>query len=298
MRFLIRRYVFCCALCLALCAGCGAPPSAPVVAGVTEVVVPIAPVGWLMGRVGGAAVRVSVLVPPGQSAETWQVLPRQMEDLGRAQVYGFLGLPFEAPLVEKLKAVFPKLAVVDLREGIALRAEACEHGEEGHEHAHGAGDPHVWLDPVLLKTMAATAEAALAKAAPDKAPGFAANRQALAAELDGLAAQLGEILAPVKGREFFVFHPAFGYLADRYGLKQTAVEYEGKAPGARRLSELAEQIKNGGARAMFIQPQYSTAEAKALAESAGLPLVTLDDLAADYPENLLRIGSALAAHLK
>ncbi len=294
-------YLRCCgllaALVLAVCCGCGGPP-APVAAGVTEVVVPIAPVGWLMGRVGGPEVRVAVLVPPGQSAETWQVLPRQMEDLGRAKLYGFLGLPFEAPLVEKLKAMFPDLVVVDLREGLVLRTGESHHDEGGAEHAHGAADPHVWLDPVLLKTMAATAASALAKAVPDHAQAFAANRQALASELDTLHAQVGEILAPVKGREFFVFHPAFGYLADRYGLKQTAVEYEGKAPGARRLSELAEQIKKNGARALFIQPQYSTAEARALAESAGLPLVTLDDLAADYPENLLRIAHALAEHLR
>ncbi len=302
MTYRTGKYLFCCAscaaLCLALCGGCGAPPSSPAAAGVTEVVVPIAPVGWMMGRVGGADVRVSVLVPPGQSAETWQVLPRQMEDLGRAKLYGFAGLPFEAPLVEKLKSMFPDLAVVDLRRDLTLRTEESHHDEGGSEHAHGAGDPHVWLDPVLLKTMAATAETALAKAAPDKARNFAANRKTLVTELDTLHTQAGEILAPVKGREFFVFHPAFGYLADRYGLKQTAVEYEGKAPGARRLGELAEQIKNGGARAVFIQPQYSTAEAKALAESAGLPLVTLDDLAADYPENLVRIAHALAEHLE
>ena len=285
------------ALGLALCCGCGAP-SKPVENGLTDVMVPIAPVGWLMERVGGRDVRVSVLVPPGQSAETWQVLPRQMEDLGRAKLYGFLGLPFEAPLVEKLKTVFPDLMIVDLREGLKLRTGEDHHDEGGVEHAHGGADPHVWLDPVLLKTMAATAEAALAKVVPDRAPQFAANRQALASELDRLNAQAGEILAPAHGREFFVFHPAFGYLADRYGLKQTAVEHEGKAPGARRLSELAEQIKKDGVHALFIQPQYSTAEARALAESAGLPLVTLDDLAADYPENLLRIAHALAEHLQ
>jgi zinc transport system substrate-binding protein len=293
----LRFWVLPAALCVVLCCGCGAPP-APVGNGVTEVVVPIAPVGWMMGRVGGSAVRVSVLVPPGQSAETWQVLPRQMEDLGRARLYGFLGLPFEAPLVEKLKAMFPDLVIADLRQGLTLRTGEEHHDEGGAEHAHGAADPHVWLDPVLLKTMAATAEAALVRIAPGRASPFAANRQALSLELDTLHAKMGELLGPVKGREFFVFHPAFGYLADRYGLKQTAVEVEGKAPGARRLSELAEKIKNDGARALFIQPQYSTAEAKALAESAGLPLVTLDDLAGDYPENLLRIAHALVEHLR
>ena len=285
------------ALGLAACCGCGVPPK-PAAGGAVEVVVPIAPVGWLMGRVGGAEARVSVLVPPGQSAETWQVLPRQMENLGSAKLYGFLGLPFEAPLVEKLKAMFPELVIVDLRQGLPLRTGEDHHDEGGAEHAHGAADPHVWLDPVLLKTMAATAETALSGIAPDRAQGFAKNRQALAAELDTLDVQAGEILAPVRGREFFVFHPAFGYLADRYGLKQTAVEHEGKAPGARRLSELVEQIKSDGARALFVQPQFSTAEAKALAESAGLPLVTLDDLAGDYPENLLRIAHALAEHLQ
>ncbi len=304
MRFLkhnqyiqVRFFGLLAALSLTLCCGCGAP-SKPVEDGVTDVMVPIAPVGWLMERVGGPDVRVSVLVPPGQSAETWQVLPRQMEDLGRAKLYGFLGLPFEGPLVEKLKTVFPNLVIVDLREGLKLRTGENHHDEGGVEHVHGAADPHVWLDPVLLKTMAVTAEAALAKMVPGRAPQFAANRQALALELDKLDAQVSETLTPARGREFFVFHPAFGYLADRYGLKQTAVEHEGKAPGARRLSELAEQIKKDGVHALFIQPQYSTAEAKALAESAGLPLVTLDDLAADYPENLLRIAHALAEHLK
>ena len=301
MRFLAPPYVYfwvlCSVLCIALCEGCGAPSSLPV-NGVVEVVVPIAPAGWLMGRVGGADVHVSVLVPPGQSAETWQVLPRQMEDLGRAKVYGFLGLPFETPLVEKLKALFPDLVIVDLRQGITLRTGGKHPGEGGAEHAHGAGDPHIWLDPMLVKAMASTAASALAGMAPGRAQAFVANRQALDAELDKLNAQVGETLSPVKGREFFVFHPAFGYLADRYGLKQTSVEYEGKAPGARRLSELAEKIKSNGAHALFIQPQYSTAEAKALAESAGLPLVTLDDLAADYPENLLRIAHALAEQLR
>ncbi len=301
MRYLVpthlRFWVLFAVLCTVLCDGCGVPP-APPVTGVTEVAVPIAPAGWLMGRVGGADVRVSVLVPPGQSAETWQVLPRQMEDLGRAKLYGFLGLPFEAPLVEKLKAMFPELVIVDLRQGLTLRGEERHHDEGGAEHAHGAADPHVWLDPVLLKTMAATVETALARTAPDHAQSFAAHRGELAAELDTLHTRVGEILTPAKGREFFVFHPAFGYLADRYGLKQTAVEVEGKAPGARRLSELAEKIKNDGARALFVQPQYSTAEAKALAESAGLPLVTLDDLAEDYPENLLRIAHTLAEHLQ
>jgi len=286
----------CAALCLALC-GCGAPAT-PAASAKVEVVVPIAPVGWLMSQVGGAEVRVSVLVPPGQSAETWQVLPRQMEDLGRARLYAFAGLPFEGPLVEKLKAVFPNLTVLDLRQGIQLRAGEDHHEEGGAEHVHGAADPHLWLDPMLMKGMATTAAKALAKTAPEKAPVFEANLLTLHAELGTLNAQLKALLEPLKGREFFVFHPAFGYFADRYGLKQTAVEYEGKAPGARRLSELAEQIKNGGAKALFVQPQYSTAEAKALADSAGLPLVTLDDLAGDYPENLLRIAQALAEHLK
>ena len=293
----LRFWVLSALMCTALCFGCSAP-SAPAVNGVTGVVVPIAPVGWLLGRVGGAGVRVSVLVPPGQSAETWQVLPRQMDDLGRAKLYGFLGLPFEAPLVEKLKAMFPDLVILDLRRDMALRTEEDHHDEGGAGHAHGAADPHVWLDPMLMRTMAATVETALTKIAPDKAQTFAVNRTAVDVELEALDLKVGETLGLVMGREFFVFHPAFGYFALRYGLKQTAVEYEGKAPGARRLSELAEKIKNNGARALFIQPQYSTAEAKALAESAGLPLVTLDDLAADYPENLLRIAQALAEHLK
>jgi zinc transport system substrate-binding protein len=261
-------------------------------------IVPIAPLGYLAQKVAGPEVRVVVLVPPGQSAETWQVLPRQMEDLGRARVYFQVGLPFEQLLVEKLRETFPKLVICDLRRGLSLRSMEEHHDEAEKIHDHGASDPHVWLDPILAKTMAETIESSIRSFLPDRAAEFSQNRKNLDTELTTLNEQIMQILAPVKGREFFVFHPAFGYFADRYGLKQTAVEYQGKAPGAKRLSELAERLKNEKVRTVFAQPQYSTAEARALADSADAKLVTLNDLSPDYEENLTSIARTLAENLQ
>ena len=285
-------------------AGCGGAGggAAKKADGRIAVVTAIAPVGAFVERVGGESVAVTVLVPQGQAAETWQLLPRQMEALDGAAVYFQIGLPFEEALVARLRETAPSVRVADLREGLPLRAaEPCDHGggdDHGHDHGLGGADPHVWLDPLLVKSMSAVIRRELAQASPGGGEVFAANQAAFAVDLDRLHAKIAEMLAPVRGRVFYVFHPAFGYFADRYGLVMRAVEQGGKAPGARHMNEMAAEIRASGARALFTQPQFSTAEAGALAAQAGAAVVTLDDLAADYAANLESIARALAEALQ
>ena len=87
------------------------------------------------------------------------------------------------------------------------------------------------------------------------------------------------------------------YFADRFGLKQAAVEKEGKTPTLGNIQAIAQSIAREGVRALFVQPQFSTDTAEAIARTAGIDVVRLDPLARDYPANLKRMAKQVRAAL-
>jgi len=287
----------------AVLAGCRAAPSSPVpaadtksgpVQGKVQVFVSILPQVYFVERIGGAYVAATALVGPGQSPHTFEPTPNQMAKLSQSRLLLTIGWPFEKQLVDKVKGVNPDLRIVDTRQGIALRrmtpAEAAADADEPHPAAgHGpAGepDPHFWLSPRLAKTMAGTIATALAEADPPHAAEFQKNLEDLDADLDRLDGALAKTLAPLKGKDFFVYHPAFGYFADAYGLRQVPVEIEGKEPTARQLAAIVARAKAEGVRVIFVQPQFSSKSAEAIARTIGGAVVPMDDLARDYIANL------------
>ena len=288
------------ACCLAAFAcGCASPaqPAGDRVA----VVVSILPMASFAERVGGEHVEVETLVPPGESPATYEPTPRQMARLAAARLYFCAGLPFEEAVTRKVEASFPDVEVVDTRQGIDLAPMAAEadghagheRGDEPHHHAPGELDPHVWLDPTLAAQQAKTMAEALGRIDPGQRADYGRNLEALRADLEAVDAEVRRALAPVKGRKLFVFHPAYGYFARRYGLEQVAVEIEGKEPGARQLARLIEEARAAGARVIFVQPQFSTATARSVARAIGGAVVPLDPLARDYVANLRRMASAV-----
>ena len=114
-------------------------------------------------------------------------------------------------------------------------------------------------------------------------------------ELDLYLSRLFETGA--KSRSFMVFHPAWGYFADAYGLKQVPVEVEGKEPKARDLDEFIKGARELGAKAIFVQPQYSPKIAQTIADAVGGRLVEADDLAPDWEKNLRRVAGQISAAL-
>lgn len=286
--------------CLAVAIG-GCQKPAPVTGGdrPLRVGVGIAPAAFLVQRVGGPHVQVEVLAGPGQSEHTYQPTPQQMAELSRTDLYFTYGLEFERRLLEKLAAQRGGLEVVDLQQGIALRPMECSAEHDGdHDHPAGAPDPHTWLSPRLARQQARTVAAALTRLAPAHRDEFAANLARLEAELERVDARVSEQLSPLRGQEFIVFHPSYGYFADAYGLKQSPIEIEGKEPSARELAALVERARRSGVRVIFFQPQFPAASAAALAREVGAAAVVLDPLAADYLTNLEAIAAKIAEALR
>lgn len=170
-------------------------------------------------------------------------------------------------------------------------------GCHGHHHHHGMHDPHVWLDPMNLIVMTDNTVAELSAADPENAAFYRENGEALKAEIkkvnDEVAAQLKE----VEGKSFVIYHPSFGYFADRFGLKQLPLEIEGKEPGAEEMAKVVDFIKQNNAKAIFMQAQLPAAVVKSVAEETKTRVVTLNPLAENVLENIKKTADEIKGAL-
>jgi zinc transport system substrate-binding protein len=257
-------------------------------AGALETFAGIPPVAYLVKRIGGPQVRVEVLVQPGQDPHIFEPTPRQVVRLGKARLFFKVGLTFEEVLTEHIAAGNARTAIVDTAAGIRRLS-----GVDPEEDA--GADPHVWLAPQLLMQMAANIEAALTAADPPHAREYRANAAALDAELDALDRRLTVSLAPYRGQSFYVFHPAFGYFADAYRLRQESVEIEGKPPTPRQIERLIQQARADHVKIIFLQPQFNQQLAEPIAQALGGIVMPMDDLAYDVVANLGDVAAKIAA---
>lgn len=245
------------------------------------VVASVLPQKYLVERIADALVDVSVMIPPGASPETYEPTLSQMRQLSHAALYvkvGHPSFPFEAAWLDKLLASTPKLPVVDC----SAHVERLE------------GDPHVWLAPRNVEQMAIQVEAALQKLLPQQRDELTANLAAFRREIDDLDRRIRGLLADRKGRAFLVFHPAWGYFAKAYGLRQIAIEHGYKEPDPHELALLIGRARKQHIRVVFVQPQFDAAPARTVAREIGARVEPLDPLAYDWPANLLHAARALA----
>jgi zinc transport system substrate-binding protein len=259
-------------------------------AGRLQVFVTVAPLAWLVGQVGGEQVAVHSLVKPGQDPHGFEPGPRQIGALQQADAYLSLGLPFERAWLPRVMAQNPSLRLVRL--GDVEAEDGHDHHHDGHDH--GGEDPHVWTDPRQMQAISVQVRELLSELAPEKAVVFASRQRALSASLEGLDLALARRFGAMSEKVFLVHHPAWGHLAERYGLTQLSIEQDGKEPGPRALAALADEVKRHGITTLFVEPQASDQLSHGLADSLGLAVVQLDPLAYDYEANMRRVAERIA----
>ncbi|MEC9264504.1 MAG: zinc ABC transporter substrate-binding protein [Pseudomonadota bacterium] len=134
-----------------------------------------------------------------------------------------------------------------------------DHGDAGHDdHMDGGTDPHIWLDPLNAKAMVHEIEEALAAADPENAARYEANAQALMARLDSLITEIDGELTPVRGKGFIVFHDAYRYFENRFGIAAAgSITISPEVmPGAERVAEIQAKVAELGAACVFAEPQF------------------------------------------
>lgn len=253
--------------------------------------VSILPLQSLVEGIVGEDFDIEVLVPSGASPETFEPTPRQFVGLNRAQLVFNVGLiDFETTLLGKMEQ---QKKVIDLSRGIDLIEGTCSHASHGHNHAHGI-DPHVWTSPKALQTMAANAYEAIRKAYPDSVK-YEANYKQLQEELQALDIRTAEKIARSGVEYFIVYHPALTYYARDYGLRQVAIEADGKEPSAKQLTATIRQAREDGVRRIFYQKQFPASTVEVIARDIDAEYVAIDPLGKDAIENIDTITDLITA---
>jgi zinc transport system substrate-binding protein len=277
-----------------------------------SVVVSIPPQKYFVEAIGGPHVDVIVMVPPGHAPEIFEPKPAQMKQLAAAKVYFAMGVPFESAWLPRFSSFNSKMTIVHTDKGIEKQA-INRHDEQGpihgvqkphahhdsahrHDHHHhdcGINDPHIWLSPPLVKIQARHILTGLIQASPQLQPEFEANYASFIDRLEKLHNELEQLFADHEGGLFLVFHPSWGYFADAYGLRQVSIEIDGKEPKARELQSLIAYARDTGISTIFIQPQFSSQQARILADEINGSLVDADPLAENWFENIQSVAAAL-----
>jgi zinc transport system substrate-binding protein len=260
---------------LAGLATAGATPAPRITA-----VASIAPLGQLVERLGGAAVEVSVLLPPGAAPENWSPTPSQAVALTRADLYVAVG--------------HPMLAGETYLEPVARQAEALDRVTMAALGGEPLGaDPHLWMDLDLMAATATEIAARLAERLPRQRAEIARRHDALRRDIDRADATLRRLLAG-STRPVVLQHPAWERLLSRYGVESLVIEAEGKEPAPLALAQIVRRAGELGVDTVFTQSGVSDRGARLVAGEIGARLVELDPLAADWLGNLEGAAEALA----
>jgi zinc transport system substrate-binding protein len=267
-------------LLLAPLAGCGATAAAD---GKLSVVTAFYPLQFISERVGGDAVRVSTLTKPGAEPHDVELNAKQVGQISDAGLVVYLG-GFQPAVDDAVKQNGGDRAF-DVATAVQLLSadEADSHSHEGEEHAGesaGGTDPHVWLDPTRLATIADKLAAELGAADPAHAADFTARAATLRTELTALDSEYTAGLKTCERRELVTSHTAFHYLADRYDLAQigiTGIDPEAE-PSPQRLADVAAEAREHNATTIFFETLVSPKVADTLAREVGAQTAVLDPL--------------------
>ncbi|MEU4161669.1 metal ABC transporter substrate-binding protein [Actinoplanes sp. NPDC026670] len=260
--------------------------------GKLSVVTAFYPLQFVSERVGGDAVSVSTLTKPGAEPHDVELTARQVGAVADAGVIVYLG-GFQPAVDDAVKQnggdrAFDATTAVET----ITEQEADDHAEEGDAHTGAAAgaDPHVWLDPTRLASIADKLAERLGKADPAHAADFTARAATLRAELTTLDGEFKTGLAECARRELVTSHTAFGYLADRYELTQigiTGIDPETE-PSPQRLAGVAAEAREHGTTTIFFETLVSPKVAETIAKEVGAQTAVLDpiegltDESADY----------------
>ena len=265
----------------------------------------IFPLADVVKAIGGQAVEVDVLIPPGASPHVFEPPPEVYRRFSKARLFVMVGAGLEFWAEKLIEANAGKdLRVLRAADGVEL-IETADHdhhrtahggtasaddsaggqalsGQETsiHQQVHHAGNPHVWLDPLLVEDLAGRICRALSELDPEHSEEYSRNLSRFRKHLAELHQEIESTTARFSVREFVAFHPSWSYFARRYGLREVGIiqRSPGRNPTPRQIEEIVAAVRRYRIRAVFAEPQFNRTAARAIAEEAGVEVLILDPL--------------------
>jgi zinc transport system substrate-binding protein len=279
-----------------------------------KVLTSIKPLQLIAAAVQDGVAIPEVLLPPGASPHNYALRPSDVRKVQSVDLLYWIGPDMEGFLPRVLNGrSLPSVAVQDLP-GLKLRRfaeDSHSHAEEADEHDHdhrpGSLDAHLWLSPINARVIAAKMAADLSAADPANAARYQSNLKAFDERLDALDLRLKKRLAAIEGKPYFVFHEAFDYFEDAYGLKHTGVFSVAAEvqPGAQHVAAMRARLQEVGKTCVFSEPPLRPRLAETLVAGLPVKLAELDALggytpatAQGYEQVLEKLGNDLAGCLE
>lgn len=254
-----------------------------------RIYVSIAPIKPLVEAIVGDDFDIEILVPAGASPETFEPTAKQFVDLNKSNlIFGIGLLDFEQEL---LKRIHNQNKVINLSHGITTISGSCSHTHHG-EHCHHGVDPHIWCSPKSLSIMANNMHNAIVAAMPDSIQ-YTNRYNALNKQLTSLDSAVEQLCNNSPHPYFIIYHPALTYLARDYGLKQVAIENEGKEASAKRIAQIIDAARRDGIKRVFYQSEFPESSVTVIAEDIGAEAVEINPLAEDIFTNILNITTLI-----
>ena len=259
------------------------------------ITVSIAPIKYFVEQIAGSDFQINIMVPVGADPHTYEPFPEQINRLRKSEAYISNGyLSFEMSWLDRFYQTNPRMKKLSLGDKIDLLVSSHQH-EGGHEEG---ADPHYWMSPKCALIMASSIKELLCNLNSSQKQKYEINFQSLVLKIQALDEKAKEYFEGAEHKSFMIYHPNLGYLARDYGLEEIPVEFEGKEPPPSRIRELIDRARRDNLKIIFVQREYDTKNAKAIAGEIGAELKIIDPLSEEWQQSTMDIINSLHNSLK
>ena len=266
-----------------------------------NIVVTYSVLGSVVSDLVGDAADVTILIPDGQDPHDFQPSARDIETINNADIVVSNGLDFEEGLEDVLaSAIENGVSVYMIGENITVREPDEDHAEEDG-HAHGAGDPHVWLSPLsFTEALPSLADAI------NSATGLSIDETTALDQLTQLDNEIAEIIGAIESCVMVSGHDEMGYFADRYGCTVIGAIIPSfsttSEATAKQIADLKVLAASNNVKAVFTGLGTPAEVSEQLASELGIAAVSLSthylNGAANYREFMLNLANQIAEALR
>jgi zinc transport system substrate-binding protein len=253
------------------------------------VIASIYPIADMVQQVGGEHVDVTFVLPAGASPHTFEPKPSLVKKFSSARIFFMIGVGLEFWADKFVNLAGSELTTVVLSKGVSLIHIAGHHhaGSGISDHESSVANPHIWLDPVIAKSMVQKIVAELCEVDPSHLPYYKDRGQKYLEQLDKLDQMIRETVSTFKIIKFVSFHASWDYFARRYGLDSAGIieAAPGRNPTPIQVKNIVEMIKKYQIRAVFAEPQLNSRAADVIAREAGVKVLLLDPMGGPKQKN-------------
>lgn len=248
-----------------------------------KVAVTIYPLYDIVKTIGGENIDPILILPPGSSPHTYEATPSQVKEMQNVKLFFTIGAGVDGWAKNIAKAI-NDTEIIDLDQYMTLKPfehQELEYAESGTETDDHVGlDPHYWLSPSNAKIMAEQISRKLSLLDPANQVYYDFQAQNFISELTAKDLEWKNKISELNKKEIVVFHDAWGYFANHFGLKIVATfePFPGKTPSPQYLIGLHEIVKEKEITALFVEPQLSKEAITTLASDLKVKVGILDPL--------------------